>query len=112
MLVAHPVDDRGRVDVVCAVQRDDVGAPRAQLVEALSAAMAATSLRLAGQHAMGPDYARTLRLWRERFESADVETLGFDEVFRRMWRFYLAYSEAGFRSGYLNVRQLLLERSP
>jgi cyclopropane-fatty-acyl-phospholipid synthase len=28
-----------------------------------------------------------------------------------MWRFYLAYSEAGFRSGYLNVRQLLLERS-
>ncbi|MGH3375873.1 MAG: class I SAM-dependent methyltransferase [Actinoallomurus sp.] len=79
-------------------------------VEALSAAMSATTLRLAEQHAMGPDYARTLRLWRERFESADLETLGFDAVFRRMWRFYLAYSEAGFRSGYLNVRQLLLER--
>ena len=78
--------------------------------EALSAAMSATTLRLAGQHAMGPDYARTLRLWRERFESADLETLGFDAVFRRMWRFYLAYSEAGFRSGYLDVRQLLLER--
>ena len=80
-------------------------------VEALEQAMSATSLRLAGQTAMGPDYARTLRLWRERFEAADIEDLGFDAVFRRMWRFYLAYSEAGFRSGYINVRQLLLERS-
>ncbi len=79
-------------------------------VEALREAMAATSLRLRDEHALGPDYARTLRLWSERFEAADVETLGFDAVFRRMWRFYLAYSEAGFRSGYLNVRQLLLER--
>jgi cyclopropane-fatty-acyl-phospholipid synthase len=80
-------------------------------VEALEAAMAPTTLRLTGRSALGPDYARTLRLWRERFEAADVEALGFDPTFRRMWRFYLAYSEAGFRSGYLNVRQLLLERS-
>ena len=34
--------------------------------------------------------------------------LGFDETFRRMWSFYLAYSEAGFRSGYLDVVQLVL----
>jgi cyclopropane-fatty-acyl-phospholipid synthase len=80
-------------------------------VEALERAMSATSLRLAAQTPMGPDYARTLRLWRERFEAADIEDLGFDAVFRRMWRFYLAYSEAGFRSGYIDVRQLLLERS-
>jgi cyclopropane-fatty-acyl-phospholipid synthase len=80
-------------------------------VEALEQAMSATSLRLAEQTPFGPDYARTLRLWRERFEAADIEDLGFDAVFRRMWRFYLAYSEAGFRSGYINVRQLLLERS-
>ncbi len=29
----------------------------------------------------------------------------FDETFRRMWEFYLAYSEAGFRVGYLGVQQ-------
>jgi cyclopropane-fatty-acyl-phospholipid synthase len=40
-----------------------------------------------------------------------VERLGFDETFRRMWSFYLAYSEAGFRSGYLDVVQLVLTHS-
>jgi cyclopropane-fatty-acyl-phospholipid synthase len=35
---------------------------------------------------------------------------GFDESFRRMWEFYLAYSEAGFRSGYLGLSQLTLAR--
>ena len=44
-------------------------------------------------------------------EGADeVGRLGFDETFRRMWSFYLAYSEAGFRSGYLDVVQLVLTR--
>ena len=36
---------------------------------------------------------------------------GFDETFSRMWQFYLAYSEAGFRSGYLGVSQLQLMRA-
>lgn len=72
-----------------------------------------TALRLTGSRRYGPHYAETLRLWRERFtERADeVAALGFDEVFRRMWALYLAYSEAGFRSGYLDVRQLLLTRA-
>ena len=39
-----------------------------------------------------------------------MERLGFDETFRRMWSFYLAYCEAGFRSGYLDVVQLVLTR--
>jgi cyclopropane-fatty-acyl-phospholipid synthase len=34
-----------------------------------------------------------------------VSALGFDDVFHRMWELYLAYSEAGFRSGYLDVYQ-------
>ena len=38
--------------------------------------------------------------------------LGFDETFRRMWEFYLAYCEAGFRTGYLGVSQLQLTRAP
>jgi cyclopropane-fatty-acyl-phospholipid synthase len=71
-----------------------------------------TGLRVARSEGFGAHYAETLRLWRERFEAraAEVDALGFDAVFRRMWSFYLAYSEAGFRSGYLDVRQLLLTR--
>ena len=48
-----------------------------------------------------------MRQWRESFLDRwrSVAALGFDETFRRMWEFYLAYSEAGFRSRYLNVRQ-------
>ncbi|RZQ65720.1 SAM-dependent methyltransferase [Amycolatopsis suaedae] len=64
-------------------------------------------LRLQAVREFGQDYARTLRMWRDRFTQRwnDVAALGFDEVFRRMWEFYLAYSEAGFRSGYLKVHQ-------
>jgi cyclopropane-fatty-acyl-phospholipid synthase len=45
-------------------------------------------------------YADTLAEWAARFEAAwdDIRKLGFDERFRRLWRFYLAYCEAGFRS--------------
>ncbi|MBO1415809.1 class I SAM-dependent methyltransferase [Streptomyces sp. FH025] len=71
-----------------------------------------TGLRLTRADAYGLHYAETLRLWRERFteRSRQVEALGFDEVFRRMWELYLAYSEAGFRTGYLDVHQILLAR--
>ncbi len=71
-----------------------------------------TSLRVVDRYRFGDSYATTLQRWRERFEhNADlVENLGFDDTFRRMWRFYLAYSEAGFRSGYLDVGQLVLTR--
>lgn len=71
-----------------------------------------TALRVTSCDGFGPHYAETLRLWRERFteRAADVAALGFDETFRRMWTLYLAYSEAGFRSGYLDVCQLRLAR--
>jgi cyclopropane-fatty-acyl-phospholipid synthase len=74
------------------------------------ATRAHTSLRVTGSDGFGAHYAETLRLWRERFTAhrAAVAELGFDEAFRRMWTLYLAYSEAGLRSGYLDVRQLLL----
>ena len=39
-----------------------------------------------------------------------MDRLGFDETFRRMWSFYLAYSEAGFRCGYLDVVQVVFAR--
>lgn len=71
-----------------------------------------SDLRVREEFSMGPQYARTLRAWRERFEDAraQIGALGFDETFVRMWRLYLAYSEAGFRSGYLDVGQFVLAR--
>jgi len=63
----------------------------------------------------GLHYAETLRRWRGAFEAAaeEVQALSpdFDEVFRRMWSLYLAYSEAGFRSRYLDVVQFGLTRA-
>jgi cyclopropane-fatty-acyl-phospholipid synthase len=71
-----------------------------------------TGLRLSEVDAIGPHYGHTLRLWRERFLEnwAEIEALGFDETFRKMWEFYLAYCEAGFRSGYLDDAILTIER--
>jgi len=71
-----------------------------------------TSLRLVERLSFGQHYAETLRLWDERFLSslARVQELGFDAVFARMWHFYLEYSRAGFRSGYLDVQQLVMQR--
>lgn len=69
-----------------------------------------TRLRIDVVDAFAADYARTLRAWRERFDASapEVEALGFDATFRRMWDFYLAYCEAGFATGYLDVAQIVL----
>jgi cyclopropane-fatty-acyl-phospholipid synthase len=71
-----------------------------------------TRLRITARTDFGPHYAETLRIWRDRFQANadEVARLGFDEVFARMWNFYLCYSEAGFRSGYIGVSQLTLAR--
>jgi cyclopropane-fatty-acyl-phospholipid synthase len=73
---------------------------------------ASTRLRITARDDFGAHYAETLKVWRDRFCACadEVDRLGFDEVFRRMWSFYLAYSEAGFRSGYIGVSQLTLAR--
>ncbi|GAA0290924.1 class I SAM-dependent methyltransferase [Streptomyces polychromogenes] len=78
--------------------------------EAIAQHSEAAGLRTVADDGYGAHYAETLRLWRQRFAAhrPAVTALGFDTVFQRMWEFYLAYSEAGFRSGYLDVRQLLL----
>ncbi|MGA9745839.1 MAG: cyclopropane-fatty-acyl-phospholipid synthase family protein [Nocardioides sp.] len=82
-------------------------------VRAIEESLAAhTSLRLDRTDSMGQHYAHTLRLWRAKFLAnwSQVEALGFDERFKRMWEFYLGYCEAGFRTGYLEVAQLRLTR--
>jgi cyclopropane-fatty-acyl-phospholipid synthase len=72
-----------------------------------------TGLRVTEVQPFGPHYAETLRRWRTRFNERwpEVAGHGYDEAFRRTWEFYLAYSEAGFASGYLDVAQLRLTRS-
>jgi cyclopropane-fatty-acyl-phospholipid synthase len=60
----------------------------------------------------GQSYARTLETWLARFDDVwpQVEALGFDERFRRMWRYYLAYCRTGFRHENINVMQVSLDR--
>ena len=72
-----------------------------------------TRLRVTRRHDFGPHYAQTLQIWRDRFDARrdEVIALGFDDVFIRMWLFYLCYAEGGFRAGYLNVSQLTLDRA-
>jgi cyclopropane-fatty-acyl-phospholipid synthase len=72
----------------------------------------ATRLRITARTDFGPHYAETLKIWRDRFcaRAEDVARLGFDDVFSRMWTFYLSYSESGFRAGYIGVSQLTLAR--
>lgn len=71
-----------------------------------------TTLRVRECLDFGQHYAETLRQWDQRFLGAHDEllALGFDEVFVRMWHFYLEYSRAGFSSGYLDVNQIVLDR--
>jgi cyclopropane-fatty-acyl-phospholipid synthase len=60
----------------------------------------------------GQNYAETLAQWASSFEGAweEIRALGFDERFRRLWRFYLSYCEAGFRTGRTDVVQLSVAR--
>jgi cyclopropane-fatty-acyl-phospholipid synthase len=61
----------------------------------------------------GQNYADTLAEWTRAFEGAwdDIRKLGFDERFRRLWRFYLSYCEAGMRTERTNVIQLSLAKT-
>lgn len=58
----------------------------------------------------GDDYAETLRRWRASFNLAwpAIEGGKFDVRFHRLWNFYLAYCEAGFRAGRTDVQQVAL----
>ncbi|MDE2294200.1 MAG: class I SAM-dependent methyltransferase [Gammaproteobacteria bacterium] len=78
----------------------------------LAAKTEASELRLRSLEDFAESYARTLEAWRERFTArrADVRALGKDERFIRLWEFYLAYCEAGFRERSIGVAHLLFEK--
>ena len=71
---------------------------------------AASGFRIGRFESFGGDYAETLRRWRRNFEDnlEQVRQQGFDDQFIRLWRLYLAYCEAGFDEGRINVVQLQL----
>ena len=60
----------------------------------------------------GLDYADTLKWWLQRVNAKanEIKPLGFDEKFLQIWRFYLCYCEAGFRTGRTDVMQIELTR--
>lgn len=62
---------------------------------------------------IGQDYARTLACWRNNFlaHQKDLQELGYDERFSRLWLFYLAYCEGGFLERRISTVQLLAEKS-
>jgi cyclopropane-fatty-acyl-phospholipid synthase len=78
---------------------------------AFSAAAVAGRLAVTDAFDSGLSYAQTLRHWRNSFEAAwpSLEKQGFDEAFRRLWRYYLCYSEAGFDAHTISVAHYRLD---
>jgi len=78
--------------------------------EVFAALASKAGLRVDGDLAFGLDYARTLAEWDRRFIAVhdQVVAMGYDERFCRMWRFYLAYCDAGFTAGSIDVHQFEL----
>ncbi len=66
---------------------------------------ARAGLRVEQYEPFGISYARTLEIWQQRFNAAwpEIERLGFDDRFRRMWNYYLTYCAVGFRHGSIDV---------
>ncbi|MEM6414080.1 MAG: cyclopropane-fatty-acyl-phospholipid synthase family protein [Pseudomonadota bacterium] len=69
-------------------------------------------LSLRSTTTFGEDYARTLAHWHDTFLARwqDIRPLGFDNRFKKLWRFYLAYCEAGFRAATTDVCQVTASR--
>ncbi|BDU21659.1 cyclopropane-fatty-acyl-phospholipid synthase family protein [Dyella sp. GSA-30] len=78
----------------------------------MAAKTRSSDLALVQLEDFGHSYALTLKAWRERFMARlpQVRAQGFDERFIRMWEFYLAYCEGGFRERSIGVSHLLLAK--
>ena len=57
-------------------------------------------------------YAKTLQIWNEKFQNAwpDIATQGFSLRFKKMWEYYLSYSETGFLNGATDVSQFIIKK--
>jgi len=83
--------------------------PTTAIIEQL---VANAGLRLVSSEFFGDSYARTLAEWHRRFQETwpSIAALGFDDRFKRMWEYYLAYCRLGFEIGALNVGLYKIER--
>jgi cyclopropane-fatty-acyl-phospholipid synthase len=81
---------------------------------ALRREFSAAGLEILGSIEFSDSYSRTLREWRETFNSrwSEIANLGFDQRFYRMWNFYLCACAACFSAGTTNVTQIALRRTP
>ena len=81
-------------------------------MQALRKETGRAGLAWGGHFAFAQDYARTLAEWRHAFLAAwpDIQSAEFDARFKRLWTYYLAYCEAGFKGGAIDVIQLRLDR--
>lgn len=68
-----------------------------------------TDMRIMHMEDLSPHYVETLRRWRANFDGAEVQldALGYDSRFRRLWRLYLAYCEAGFVTHRIGLIQMV-----
>jgi len=82
--------------------------------EKLDETIAKTNLQVLSTKTFGEDYAKTLEIWDQQFVQAlpQLEQLGYDQRFARMWRYYFAYCIAGFREQRINVVQITLQKLP
>jgi cyclopropane-fatty-acyl-phospholipid synthase len=60
----------------------------------------------------GEHYADTLADWYQAFDAQTewMQAHGYDQRFRRMWQYYLAFCEAGFRDGRIDLVHLCLQK--
>lgn len=71
-----------------------------------------TDMAVRGLEDFGDAYARTLNVWRQRFNRAffALRDKGYDERFKRLWNFYLSYCEGGFKERTIGVVHLVASR--
>lgn len=71
-----------------------------------------TDLQIVGLEDITKDYAMTLASWRQAFHQQlpAVKELGFDDVFIRMWDFYLCYCEGGFAERAISTVQYVFAK--
>lgn len=81
-------------------------------VTAFESAAKTAGLTVTDRFRFGRDYERTLAAWDRAFTAhwPRIVPMGFDERFFRMWRYYLHYCAAGFRTGRLDVVHFTLQR--
>jgi cyclopropane-fatty-acyl-phospholipid synthase len=89
------------------------GSELASVAEIMRSLSGKTELALTNAESLGLHYARTVASWHEAFlqKIEEVQNLGFDERFQRMWDFYLGWCEGAFRERYINVVQLVFAKN-